>query len=179
MEDWNVVVTVQEHGYRQALEFLRAFGTVASTGYYNVLTLRVADPGAFPALLEGTLAGRPEQRAVLARVIPVERVFLFQDGAEFERKACEALRGWLGLLGGRSFHVRMHRRGFKDRVASQPEEQFLDHWLQQELQASGSSARVTFEQPDYIIAVETVGQRGGASIWGRSDRERYAFLRLD
>lgn len=179
MRDWNVVVTVHEHGYRQILEFLGGFGTVASTDYYNVLTLRVADPAAFPALLQNALEAQPGQQALLARVIPVEHTFEFQSAADFEQKACEALTGWLGLLGGRSFHVRMHRRGFKDRILSQPEEQFLDHWALEQVRAAGSSARITFEQPDFIVAVETVGQRGGASIWDRNDRARYPFLRLD
>jgi tRNA(Ser,Leu) C12 N-acetylase TAN1 len=179
MEDWNVVVTVREHGYRQALEFLQVFGAVAGTEYYNVLTLRVADLGSFPASLQDALTRQPALRNALARIIPVEWTFLFQDPAEFERKACEALGGWIGRLGGHSFHVRMHRRGFKDRLGSQTQEQWLDHWLVEQVQTTGSSAHVTFEDPDFIIAVETVGQRGGASIWDRSDRAHYAFLGLD
>jgi len=104
---------------------------------------------------------------------------VFQSPADFERKACEALGGWIRRLGGHSFHVRMHRRGFEDRLGSQAEEQFLDHWLIEQVQTAGSSALITFEDPDDIIAVETVGQRAGASIWDRHDRARYAFLGLD
>lgn len=179
MEDWNVVVTVREHGYRQALEFLQVFGAVAGTEYYNVLTLRVADFSSFAALLQDALTQHPVLEDVLARVVPVEHTFVFQSPAEFERKACEALGGWIGRLGGHSFHVRMHRRGFKDRLGSQAEEQFLDHWLIEQVQTTGSSALITFEDPDDIIAVETVGQRAGASIWDRHDRARYTFLGLD
>ena len=179
MEDWNVVATVREHGYRQALEFLQVFGAVAGTDYYNVLTLRVADPGSLPALLQDALIHQPALADVLARVVPVEHTFVFQSPAEFERKACEALGGWIGRLGGHSFHVRMHRRGFKDRLGSQPEEQFLDHWLMEQVQTAGSSALITYADPDEIIAVETVGQRAGASIWDRHDRARYTFLGLD
>jgi hypothetical protein len=67
MHDWNVVITVHEHGSRQALGFLRRFGTVVGTDYYNVLTLRVADPGVFPAQLQDAFAAPPEQRPLLAR----------------------------------------------------------------------------------------------------------------
>ena len=102
-----------------------------------------------------------------------------QHAREFERKACEALGDWIRRLGDHSYHVRMHRRGFKDRLGSQAEEQFLDHWLMEQVQTAGSSALITFEDPDDIIAVETVGQRAGASIWDRHGRARYAFLGLD
>jgi tRNA(Ser,Leu) C12 N-acetylase TAN1 len=179
MEDWNVVVTVREHAYKQARESLRAFGAVATTEYYNVLTLRVADPASFAALLQDALTQHPVLDDVLARVVPVEHTFVFQSPAEFERKACEAVAGWIARLGGHSFHVRMHRRGFKDRLGSQAEVQCLDHWLIEQVQTIGSTARIAFEDPDDIIAVETVGQRGGASIWDRSDRARYVFLGLD
>lgn len=179
MDDWNVVVTVRERCYRQARELLQAFGAVAETDFYNVLTLRVKDPGAFPAALQRALEQQPALEEVLARVVPVVRTFVFQDAMEFERRACEAVGGWIGELAGHSFHVRMHRRGFKYRLASQHEEQCLDHWLVEQLQAAGSTGRITFEQPDYIVALETVGQRAGVSLWGLSDRERYAFLMLD
>lgn len=73
----------------------------------------------------------------------------------------------------------MHRRGFKYRIDRQREEQFLDHWLAEQVLLAGQSTHVTFEDPDYIIALETVGQRGGVSIWDRQERARYAFLSLD
>jgi tRNA(Ser,Leu) C12 N-acetylase TAN1 len=41
------------------------------------------------------------------------------------------------------------------------------------------SARVSFADPDYILALETVGQRAGLSLWDRVQRARYPFLGLD
>jgi tRNA(Ser,Leu) C12 N-acetylase TAN1 len=43
----------------------------------------------------------------------------------------------------------------------------------------GTPARVTFEDPDFIVAVETVGQRAGMSLWSREELQRYPFVRLD
>lgn len=47
MQDWNVVVTVQEHGFVDALRLLEQFGPVGKTKYYNVLVMKVEDVPAF------------------------------------------------------------------------------------------------------------------------------------
>ena len=86
---------------------------------------------------------------------------------------------WVLELAQSAFHVRMHRRGFKGRLSSQDEERFLDSVLLAALEEAGTPGRITFEDPDAIISVETVGQRAGMSFWRRDDLERYPFLRLD
>lgn len=179
MEDWNLVVTVQSGGFKQAWELLQGFGPIAKTGYYNVIALLVADPVKFPEQLRLALERHPALGELLARVMPVEHAFVFQDPEEFERKACAAVAGWVGQLAGHSFHVRMHRRGFRQRMTSQHEEQFLDHWLVEQTQRAGQGARVTFDDPDYVVALETIGQRAGVSIWDRQARARFSFLKLD
>ena len=179
MDDWNLVVTVQEHGFSRAWQLLRTFGPVAKTDYYNVLTLRLTDVVPFLDELQQAWDQQTSLQMVLARVMPVERTFRFQNAEEFERKACGAVADWVEQLAGHSFHVRMHRRGFRDRLVSQHEEQFLDHWLVEQTQHAGQGATITFDDPDYIIALETVGQRAGVSIWDREARARYGFLKLD
>lgn len=179
MDDWNVVVTVRERGFRPVCEALQAYGRVRKTDYYNVITLRVADPVGFANDLQNLLEREPSLAKGLARAMPVRRTFGFQTPEEFDRKSCEQLAIWLGQLEGGSFHVRMHRRGFKGRIGSQEKEQFLDHWLLEQLAQREASGRITFEDPDYTIVVETVGQRAGISLWSRTERERYPFLKLD
>lgn len=104
---------------------------------------------------------------------------MFQSPEEFEAKAREAVGSWLTRLAGKSFHVRLHRRGFKRRLSSQEEERSLDTFLLQSLEQRGTPGRITFDDPDAIIAVETVGQRAGFSLWTREDMQRYPFLKLD
>jgi len=82
-------------------------------------------------------------------------------------------------LRGKRFHVRMHRRGFKGRLSSQHEEQFLDHHLLERLEARGSAGRIDFDDPDAIIAVETLGQVAGLSRWTRDQLRKYEMLTLD
>lgn len=73
----------------------------------------------------------------------------------------------------------MHRRGFKDRVGSHTEEQALGAFVEQELAGKREQARVDFDDPDFIVVLETVGQRGGMSLWNREQRQRYPFVNLD
>jgi hypothetical protein len=73
----------------------------------------------------------------------------------------------------------MHRRGFKGRLSSQHEERFLDEVLLEALDTRGKPSRITFEDPDAILALETVDSRAGVSLWTREDIQRYPFLHLD
>lgn len=121
----------------------------------------------------------PEIRSFLARLVPLNRTFNFQTPEEFETKAKELVLVWVPQLAGKSFHVRMHRRGFKGRLSSPEEERFLDEVLLKSLEKAGTPGMITFDDPDAILAVETLGQRAGFSLWTRNDMYQYPFLRLD
>jgi tRNA(Ser,Leu) C12 N-acetylase TAN1 len=116
---------------------------------------------------------------LLARVVPVTCTFSFQSPEEFETKAKEAVLYWLPQLEGKKFYVRMHRRGFKGRISSLEEEHFLDKILLEELVKIGNPGQITFENPDAIVVVETVGQQAGLSCWTREEWQRYPLLKLD
>jgi len=175
MEDWNVVVTARENGFKQACELLGSLGSIHATTYFNVMTMRVADAAAFLEQAERI----PELGACVARVMPVTRAFTFQSPQEFEAKAVAAVEPWLDRFAGCRFHVRLHRRGFKDKMVSPVEERFLDHHIVGRLRQRGSDAEVGFDDPDLILAVETVGQRAGLSLWTREDLRRHALLKLN
>ncbi len=178
MEEWNVVVTVREGRFRQAWGLVASLAAVARTPFYNVLAVHSADPAAFLAALEQRLAD-PLLTGCVARVVPVTTRFTFQSPAEFEAAAEAAVTPWLETLAGSAFHVRMHRRGFKGRLSSQSEEQRLDHHIVTALAASGrEEARVEFADPDYIVAVETIGQQAGLSLWPRVQRHAHPLLGL-
>ena len=85
----------------------------------------------------------------------------------------------LPKLADKSFHVRMHRRGFKGRISSHDEERFLDKILLEELGKMSKPGHITFEDPDVILVVETVGQQAGLSCWNREDLQHYPLLKLD
>ncbi len=179
MRDWNVVATVRDRGFDQARHLLGALGPVDRTGLYNVLAMKVGDVRAFLDGLQEQCARHPGGAACLARVIPVTCAFDFETPAEFEAKAREAALTFVPDLAGKAFHVRFHRRGFKGQLASAEEERFLDGALLEALQAAGNPGRITFEDPDAVLVVETVGHRAGLSLWTRDDLHRYPFLHPD
>lgn len=179
MRDWNVIVTVSEHGYKQAGHLLEPWGDIAKSNFYNVLLLRTADPFAFLEKAQSEISSGTEFAAAISRLMPVEKKFSFQSPDEFEFKAKQEITGWIPRLAGKTFHVRMHRRGFKGRMKSVDEEQFLDHFVMQELEARGETATVTFDQPDVIIALESIGNDAGMSFWTRQDLVKFPVLKLD
>jgi tRNA(Ser,Leu) C12 N-acetylase TAN1 len=179
MLDWNVVVSVRDQGYTRARQVLSTYGEVGRTEFYNVLVLRVADRQAFLDRFATMVAAVPDFLEIVSRVVPAAAVFRFQNAAEFEAKAKDTVLTWLAQLAGKSFHVRMHRRGFKERMSSQTEERFLDQILLEALEEAGTPGRIDFTDPDLVIDVETVGQQAGLALWTREDIARYPFLRID
>ncbi|MDD3619435.1 MAG: THUMP domain-containing protein [Desulfobulbaceae bacterium] len=179
MNDWNVVVTVHERNLAAALDVLREYGDAARTEYFNVAVMKVADPLLFMESLRKRISSDPGLLGVLARVVPALHGFNFQSPEDFEQKAKKVLGGWAARLGGRRFHVRMHRRGFKGRLSSLEEERLLDGFLLEELDGMQSTGSIDFADPDMIIAIETIGQRAGLSLWTRAELARYPLLGLD
>lgn len=179
MQDWNVIVTVREGTFQQARRFLETVGEVARTDYFNVLTAKVEDVRKSMEFLKVKVEEEPGTLNLIARFLPLSHIFNFQSPEEFQTRAAEAVSEWVPTLADTSFHVRMKRRGFKGHMSSMDEERFLDDLLLDRLQEEGAPGRITFSDPDFIIAVETVGNRGGLSLWSRIDLQRYPFLGLD
>lgn len=178
MSDWNVVVSVRDHGYTQARRFLKELGRVHKTDYYNVLTLQVPDIGAFLDELTAFWKMNPALADTISRVAPAQKTFSFQAAEDFEVKARAAILNWLPDLVGKSFYVRLYRRGFKGRLFSPVEERFLDEVLLTALEARGAPGRIDFEDPDAVIDIETLDNRAGLSLWSREDLEYRPFLRV-
>ena len=179
MLHWNVVVNLHEHGFRRAFKLLQGLGAVYTTEFLNVLVMEVSNIPRFLETLNAWLSDEPSLVKLTSRIVPVTATFSFQSPEEFETKATEAVFYWMPQLAGQSFHVRMHRRGFKGRISSHDEERFLDKILLEELEKKGNPGHITFEDPDAIIVVETVGQQAGLSCWTREDLQRYPLLKLD
>jgi tRNA(Ser,Leu) C12 N-acetylase TAN1 len=179
MQDWNVVISVKESGFKDAFRKLSRFGPIGKTGFFNVLFLKVYDIPRMLRILSEWLEDDPHALAFLSRMIPVTHTFTYQSSNEFEERAKEIVLAWAPDLAGKSFHVRMHRRGFKGKLSGLEEEQFLDKVLIEEIEKAGSPGRITFEDPDAIIVIETISQWAGISLWSRDELKRYPFIKLD
>jgi len=177
MQQWNVVVTV--HDFKRACDMLGAFGRVKRTDFYNTLVIEVQDVhNMLETLLRKSLEDHEFLKPV-SRLIPVTSTFVFQSPHEFESKASEAIMVWVSELAGKGFHVRMHRRGLKERLSGHAEERMLDDILLEALSKAGTPGHISFEDPDAVIAVETVANRAGLSLWSRDQLKRYPFIRID
>jgi hypothetical protein len=177
MRDWNVVVTVREGGFTPALRLLETFGPVQKTDFFNTLVMRAQDPLWLLSELHGAITA--EARRWISRFMPVEARFVFQSVPQFELRAREIAMGWLPRLAHARFHVRMHRRGFKGKLSSMEEERFLDEALLQHLVEAGTPGMISFDDPDAVIVVETVGAECGMSFFGRDQLNRFPLLHLD
>ena len=177
MQEWNAVITV--HDFKKACDILGDYGRVQRTEFYNTLFMKVQDVHEqLEALLDRSVENH-EFLSFLSKIIPVSSTFTFQSPEEFEKKSKEMILAWIDELAGKGFYVRMHRRGFKGRLSSLEEEQFLDNVLLEALAEAGTPGHVTFENPDAIIAVETIANWAGLSLWTREQLERYPFIRID
>lgn len=179
MKEWNVVITAREGFFKEAGGMLEQFGPVSKTGFFNILAMHIEDPFLMMEKLREQQATEPAAARFLSRVMPVTHTFTFQTPAVFEEKARETVSQWIPDLAAKGFHVRMHRRGFKGKISSMEEERFLDIFILDVLERAGTPGHITFEDPDAIIVVETIGQRAGLSLWTREELQRYPLLHLD
>lgn len=179
MQDWNVVVSVRENAYRHARVRLKALGTVHSTAFHNVLALTVDDVPRFLDALQAATAQDAELRDGLGRAMPVTDAFTFQSPEEFETRAKETAARFLPRLAGQRFYVRVHRRGFHERLSSQAEERALGQLLLDALAQAGTPATLDFADPDAVLVVEIVGTWAGMALLRREELARYPFLHPD
>lgn len=176
MEAWNAIITARQDHMPEARKALRALGRVQRTGFYNVLAMKVDEPEAFLDRLERLIAEHPDVVQSLAHVFPAERCFDFSSTAELQSKAREAALAWVPQLAGKSFHVRVHRRGWKRTLVSPDEERTLADALLAAIRATGNSARVTFDDPDAIVLIETIGGRAGMALRTRDEYRQHPLL---
>ena len=177
--DWNVVVTVYDAGWKPAKRILGEAGVISPTDYHDVLVMKVEDPRAFMSWLAGRVAEEPGLLNFISRAVPAAHVFDFNDAEEFEAKAREVVLKFAPELAGKSFHVRMHRRRFRQQLSAQEAERRLGAALFEVLEAAGTPASVKFDDPDAIVVIETVGERAGVSLFSREEMQRCPFLRFD
>ncbi|PSB05592.1 hypothetical protein C7B62_24870 [Pleurocapsa sp. CCALA 161] len=179
MLNWNIVVDVQEHSFSRAYLLLEEFGTVFQSDFENILLMNVNSIPEFLDSLNSKLLQDPSLKKVFARIVPVTSTFSFQSAAEFETKAKDVLMEWLSILAGKRIYVRMHRKGLKDRLDGNEEENHLDLIILQELEKLGKPGQISLKDPEAIVFVETISQQAGLSCWTCQDLENYPWLKLN
>ncbi|MCS6787411.1 MAG: THUMP domain-containing protein [Thiobacillaceae bacterium] len=177
--DWNVVVTVRAGpGHEHAvLQGLKALGEFHATAFKYVCLGRVEDSCAF---LDEVLTAQESAQpwvAHLARVVPVERVFVCRP-EDFVQSFKAAVTPFAARMGDGRFFVRVERRGQLGRIHTQEAERAAADHLIELVAARGGRLTTDFRDPDWIVACETLGGEAGVALLDRPLRERYPFLQV-
>jgi tRNA(Ser,Leu) C12 N-acetylase TAN1 len=141
--------------------------------------MRVDDPIALLDAVERKTEENPALYDAISRVAPAMRNFEFESADEFREKADSVLHEWSPRLAGHSFHVRLHRRGPRHDLRTPDTEKFLDDAVLAATSEIGASGRLSFTDPDVVVAIDTVDDRAGMALWTRDDLVRHRLLRPD
>jgi len=179
MKDWNIIITIYQQGFRRAISALQRIGPTDRTPYYNVLVMKVDEPMVALETIERLTEERPALYDAIARVAPAGITFEFQTPEGFKNcTKCFLLR-LLPKLAGRSFHVRLHRRGSRLDLQTPEAERLFNDFIVTETGRTGMTARITFTEPDAVIVIDTVDDRAGVAMWTHEDLARHRLLHPD
>jgi hypothetical protein len=174
---WNVLATAQTGALPRLRGVLCRFGRFHRAPFRGLMVGTVPDLGDFLEDMAAASQRDPALLHVVARAIPIDRVFGF-TAEDLEERLRTAVTPYADRIGGGTFHVRVERRGHKGELHTQPLERALDEYLIGLLAAQGKLARVNFDDPDWIVVVELVGSDCGVGALSRDQRRRYPFARV-
>jgi tRNA(Ser,Leu) C12 N-acetylase TAN1 len=174
-----VIATAQPHHEAEARATLATLGELHESPFPNVVLVTVDDVGAFTDALVKVIADNPSAGRSIARVLPAQRTFRFGSLADLEAITRQLIDDWTEDLEGATFHVRCHRRGRVNDLDPAEEEDFLGDAILRMLSDRGTPGRVSFDDPDVVIDIETLNDEAAISMWTRDDLRSHPFLRIE
>jgi len=109
-------------------------------------------------------AEHPEAFRHVQRVVPIERVvpFVRDDVTE---ALCETLADQGARIAGKRFYVRCRLRGLENRLEARAVERAIGAYLLDLAKPlAGDSTRVSFEDPEIVVALEVIGGTVGYAL---------------
>jgi len=176
--DWDIVVTSREGGQRRLRRALGRLARLRRCDFKNVLIARVENVDAFLQGVAQRLADRPLIGEWLGKVLPIECTFPIDVGTFVAQVQAESVR-FLDRLAGRSFHVRVERRGHKGVLNTHDIERALGEYVYEALVTRGTPGSVKFRDPDAVLVVEVLGPMAGVGLVTRDLHTRFPFVRID
>ena len=176
---WNVIATAKPAHEAELRATLAKFGEVRESPFPNVVLLKVDDVNGFADALVRVIADEPSAAHSVARMLPAQHTFHFDSMADLEVITRRVIDDWADELDGVTFHVRCHRRGRVNDIDTAEEEDFLGDAILRLLDDRGTPGRVSFDDPDVVIDIETLNDEAAMSMWTRDDMRSYPFLRID
>jgi len=175
---WNLLATSLE-GQRESLLYaLRSLAKFRRGGFPNVLIAKVDEPRAFLERLQEAHDRVQAIRGGLGKAIPMERTVRFGGPDTFLDDVTTALEPLLDRIAGRTFFVRVFRRGFRGMIDSTSAEGEIGARLVALLQARGEQPKVTFRDADVAVSIETVRDELGIALLDRDLRAAHPFVRI-
>ena len=176
---WNVIATAKPTHEAELRAVLTKFGEVHPSPFPNVVLVKVEDVDAFADALLRVIADDPSAARSVARLLPAQHTFRFDSLADLEVITRRVVDDCADDLEAATFHVRCHRRGRVNDIDTAEEEDFLGDAILRLLADRGSPGRVSFDDPDVVIDIETLNDEAAMSLWTREDMSTYPFLRID
>lgn len=178
MWEFNLVATMASDArFRRLVADLKRLGDFRRTEFLGVLVGRVEDRIAFLETLRAEREKRLTAFQDLGRIIPIDRVFVFTP-ENFVGLLRQSVVPYLDQLAGRRFYVRLERRGHKGEIVSPEAERAVDAFIEENLLLRRAPATIDFENPEAVVAVETIGDRAGIGLLTRETMDRYDFVRI-
>ena len=175
---WNILATSLE-GQREALlQVLRTLARFRRGGFPNVLVAAVDEPRAFLAVLQDAYDRVPLLRGALGKAIPIERRLRFAAPDTFVDEVMAVLDALAERLAGRTFFVRVFRRGFRGAMDSTRLEGEIGARLVSLLETRGERPTVRFRDPDVVVSIETLRDEAGIAVLDRELRAAHPFVRV-
>jgi len=175
---WNLLATSLE-GQRESLLYgLRKLARFRRGGFPNVLVAKVDEPRAFLDLLHEAHDRLPMIRGGLGKAIPMERTVRFAGPATFIDDVAAAMDPLLDRIAGRTFFVRVFRRGFRGMIDSTAAEGEIGARIVALLEARGANPKVSFRDADVAVSIETLRDELGIALLDRDLRAAHPFVRI-
>ncbi|KYH37911.1 MAG: conserved hypothetical protein, containing THUMP domain, partial [Candidatus Hecatellales archaeon B24] len=154
------------------LKEIKGMGDFKRTGFKEVLIGEVENLEAFLADIEA------KPFIPISRVIPYEEAFHFSP-----ENLLEILKERVGkyvdaVKTGKTFCVRMERRGFKGKLSSKEVEREIGSHLWKLLEERGEKPRVNLEDPDETVIIQTLGNLCLLGLIDKNLKQRHPLVRV-
>ena len=175
---WNIVMTSRQGGQRRLRNAVRRLVRLRLSGFRNVFIGRVDDPRALFTALAELRERYPRLDEWLGKVVPIEHTFLL-DASAAAAQLQQETTPLLDRLAGRTFHVRLERRGHKGSINTHATEKAVGEHLYAALEARGQRPVVQFNDPDAVVVIEIIGEVAGVGLVTRELRQSFPFVKID
>jgi tRNA(Ser,Leu) C12 N-acetylase TAN1 len=177
MTEWNILATATREQEKYLLRFLNEYGEFKGSGFRDVILGRVEEIDAFLRTLENLREENPIKLNPLSQIVPLEKTFLF-DLSDFKDKLKEILSSYVDRIENKKFYLRVKRRGHKGEISSLEVEKEVADFIMGSLEKADKKAQVSFNDPDCILIVETIGNWAGVGFITKDMKEKYSFIRI-